>query len=200
MGTFSHDDVFAIKSLIASVEDQGNSLRPGLYNDYGTSRSYAVRYAPEGEMTCILLGAYGDLAFSNTDPNAQALYATLISLSSDEVSDDDIMNYIGLQPIPLSTFCGYDPAALNEAKLSATYMDCEAGPIPMELSEEENQRIRRLAQNGSVTLKANALDVTGGYTVYSFSDKEDNLIADITLYEGLLISRSDGMYHLNEEP
>ena len=49
MGALTHDDLFALESLIAAVEDQGRSLRPGLYSDFGTSRSYAVRYDASGE-------------------------------------------------------------------------------------------------------------------------------------------------------
>ena len=145
----------------------------------------------------MLLGAYGDLAFANTDPNAQALYASLLRLSSSDASDEDIMNAVGLRPVALSDFCGYNPAALNDAELTALFMDCEGGPIPMDLSEEEVERIRRLAQYGSVTLKANAIDVTGGYTAYRFSDGDDNTVADIALYNGLLYW-SDGMYCLKE--
>jgi|GEM_PF-1239736 len=197
MGALIHDDLFALESLIAAVEDQGRGQRPGLYCDFGTSCSYAVRYDAGGEPSCVLLGAYGDHAFANTDPNAQALYASLLRLSSPEASDEDIMSAVGLQPVALSDFCGYDPASLNDAELTALFMGCEGGPIPVDLSEEEAQRIRRLAQYGSVAIKANAIDVTGGYTAYRFSDRDDNTIADIALYGGLLYW-SDGMYRLME--
>ncbi len=198
VGEISFDDVFDLKSMIVSVEDQGRKMHAGGYNDYGTVSSFAVRYDHEDEPSCVLLGAWGDNAFTNTDPNAQGLYAALYRLLTGTEDIRQLMAYIGAQPVRLSDFLGYDPQALKTARISAVYNDCEAGPFPVELSTEDEAAIRQLALGGSVLLKANAVSVTGGYVDYIFTDENGQVIAVITLDHGLLYSR-DGMYYLDQK-
>lgn len=192
-GALSSDDALALASLAWSVEDHGRQMGAGTMLDYGVSANFAVRYDGDGVPACVLLSAYGARAFSNPDDDALALNFALAKLTAQGISDEELMRALGINPVSLPEFCGYDPAALYGATLTAQYMDCEEGPIPVELDDAEEQRIRNLALNGSVVMKANALEVTGGSTDYIFRDQNGEVVAVISLYDGLLFT-GDGMY------
>lgn len=195
-GALGSEELTALKSLVAAVEGQGDRLSPGQTLDYGTTRIYAVRYDADGTPDCVLLYAYGDNMFANTDYNAQALTLALARAFSDGAEFDPGQLPGGFQPVALSAFCGYDPAALANAAVSAVLIDCEAGPQALEVSDGEAESLRRLAREGRVTGKANALCTTGGYVVFAFTGADGGELASFSLYHGLLV-REDGMYTLD---
>ncbi|MBR6090611.1 MAG: hypothetical protein IKP86_11805, partial [Anaerolineaceae bacterium] len=124
-----HNDLFSIKSLIYSVEDQGSKSVPAA-NDAGTEKSFAVRYSKEGDPELILLGMSGDDLFENTDPNAQALYRILRVLFSGVTSyayDSLGMGPQGFIPVPFSEFTGLDEDILSKAEIKGFLSDCEEG-------------------------------------------------------------------------
>ena len=194
--TLTSDGLFDLKGLILTAQDQGSRTLPAA-NDAGTERSFAVLYDADGTANALLLGASGDDFFENTDVNAQALYQRLRQWFPQVTSYAGVggMGPIGFLPVSLRAFCGWPDFDADQAVITAAYMDCEAGSIPLELSETEEKDIRRLVSRAVVTGKANATFVTGGTAACFFYDQEGRCLASLELYHGLLVWR-DGMYTL----
>ena len=196
-GEIDHNSFFATESLIYDVEDQGSASTPAA-NDAGTERSYAIRYSKEGEPAFVLLGMSGDDFFENTDPNAQALYLRLRQLFPKVTSyayDTIGMGPKGFTPVPLADFIEINPYALTNAKVEKINNDCEEGPIPVEMTDEDIADLISLIQNGTVTGKADCIFSTGGWYSYYISDANGNWLGHIDLEDGLLL-RNDGHYFI----
>lgn len=194
-GTLSYSDLFALKSLIYSVEDQGSRSVPAA-NDAGTEKSYAVRYNTDGTAECILLGMSGDDYFENFDPNAQSLYLQLRLLFPNVTcyAYQTGMGPQGFAPVPFSEFTRMDADAVKTADIKAYLSDCEEGAIPLEITEQEKAELRSLVCNGMVTGKADCVVSTGGFNSYSFFDPEGNLLGIISIEDDLLVF-GDGHYY-----
>lgn len=192
VGKLDSGELFDLKSLVFSTEDQGHDSHPAA-NDAGTERSYAVQYDRDNRPRGILLGMSGDDCFENFDPDAQALYQRLRQLFPQVTSYGGNMGPAGFQPVSVKAFCGLDELDLNSLTVAAAYMDCEAGPQKLNVSEEDRLRLLDFIQNGKVTGKANATQTTGGSTSYSLFDPSGRFLASLELYQGLLV-RPDGMY------
>ncbi len=182
----SYDDMFSIKSLVYSVEDQGSKSVP-VANDAGTEKSYAVRYSKDGEPEFILLGMSGDDLFENFDPNAQALYLLLRRMFPAVTSYAGLMGPRGFVPVPLAEFLKLDPDAILNADIKAYLIDCEAGALQRDLTAENKAALISLIRTGRVTGKADCVVSTGGMTAYSFYDADDNWIGTVELEGGLLV-------------
>ena len=196
LGELDFNDLFALKSLIASVENRGDEAIPGA-NDAGTECSYAVRYGSDGAPECVLLGESGDSVFENLDPNAQALYLRLRELFPGVTCYGGLIGPAGFSPVPLLRFCGKEGLDLSGAVISAAVIGCESGPIPATLTPEEEAGLRALVTGGTVTGKANAESVTGNLTAVSFYSPEGTFLCSFTFYRGLLV-RPDGMYNIDK--
>ena len=94
---------------------------------------------------------------------------------------------------PVWKFCHGRRDGLETAVISCFTIDCEAGPVPGEISPEEAEDIRALAISGMITKKANDLSVTGGTWVYSFETPEGEHLLSVEMYGGLIVA-ADGMY------
>ncbi len=193
-GALSSEELFDLKGLIDSAEDQGKKSTPWM-NDAGTETSCAVRYDRDGNAEAILLGMTGDDLFENTDPNAQALYRRLRELFPGVTCYAGLIPDWGFAPVNIAQFLHLDAEKIANAQVRGALIDCEAGPIRETLSEAEQQEVIALTLQGIVTDKANATMVTGGTAVYSFYDAEDNYLGSIELYRGLLVT-NDGMYQI----
>ena len=194
--TLKHDDLFALKSLVSGTEDQGSKSVPAA-DDAGTEKSYAVRYSKEGEPSFILLGMSGDDMFENSDPTAQALYRMLRVLFPEVTTyayDSLGMSPRGFTPVPLAEFLELDVDAIMNAEIRGYLSDCEAGPIPLELTAEDKAGLISLIENGIVTGKADCIVSTGGFNVYDFFDTAGNWIGSVAIEDELLI-RGEGHYY-----
>ncbi len=198
IGQLKGKELFDLKSLIFSTEDQGHASYPAA-NDAGTECSYAVLYDRENNAQCILLGMSGDDCFENFDPDAQALYRYLRQIFPQVTCYGGNIGPVGFQPVPIRVFCGLEGLDLDSLVISGFFVDCEAGPCKLNISEEDRLYLLRLIQYGKVTGKANATMVTGGTTCYDVSDPSGGFLASLELYQGLLV-RSDGMYFIIAEP
>ena len=192
IGLLSSDDLFTLKSLVASVMPQDGNPTPWAC-DAGTESMYAVRYGADGAAEHVLLAMTGDDYFENKDPNAQALYVYMHRLFTLTSYADMRSGAWGFQPVSLAAFCGFEGLDLKDAVVAAQYNDCESGPQALEISETEEKALRRLAAEGRVTGKANATTTTGGTVSIVFRDPEGQYLCSFELYHGLLV-RSDGMY------
>ena len=97
------------------------------------------------------------------------------------------------EAIPVWKFFHGDPDLLETAVIMGSTLDCEAGPIPTEVPEEEQEELRTLAMYGVVTGRQSDEMVTGGTWLYSFETPEGKHIMTVELYRGLLVG-PDGMY------
>ncbi|MBQ9009005.1 MAG: hypothetical protein IJ088_06715 [Clostridia bacterium] len=195
LGQLEEDDRFAILSLVSDVGTQSGVKGFGGC-DMGTENTCAVRYSREGTPEFILLGQSGDRCYENTDPSAQALYRWARRLFPGircYAYGDVGIGPQGYEARPLATFLNISESVLDGAEISCMDMDCEAGPIPVELSEEESAALRELLRSGMVTGKANSLSVTGGTRAYVLRQPDGTWIGSVDLYGGLLV-RGDGMY------
>lgn len=191
-----HDDLFSIKSLVYSVEDQGSKAIPAA-NDAGTEKSYAVRYSVDSEPEIILLGMSGDDWFENIDPNAQALYLLLRRMFPAVTSYAyGPIGPVGFTPASLASFIGLDADAVLNAKVEGYLIDCEEGPIPLELTAEDEAALIYVIRNAKVTGKADCVVSTGGMASYSFYDADDKLIGTVDFEDGLLLG-PDGRYYID---
>ena len=95
--------------------------------------------------------------------------------------------------IPVWQFCRGDYSLLETAVITGSTLDCEAGPIPYEITGEEAEELRTLAMYGVVTGRENDEMVTGGTWLYTFETPEGEYIMTVELYRGLLVG-TDGMY------
>ena len=194
-GRIDGDDLFDLKGLVNCAEDRGRDTEY-VADDAGIEFSYAAQYDSDGLTGIVLLGASGDECFENTDPNAQALYLWLRKTFPDIPSyayDDSGMGPKGFQPVPVIEFLKMQDLDLTGATVTCYAVDCEAGLIESEVSDEDREWILDLLKNGTVTGKANATMVTGGTWVYIINDAEGNDIGSVELYRGLLVM-NDGMY------
>ena len=193
MGKLSREDLSAMKSLISSVPTPEG--RPaGWMCDAGTESSYAVRYDRQGNAEAVLLGMTGDDFLENTDPGAQSLYRKLhnrfpfVRSYCGETSES-----WGFRPVSIAEFCHMEKIDWNSVMVTAWHTDCEAGPREVEITEDEAKQVIEDMKNAVVTGKENAISVTGGTTVFCFTDSSGNTLGTIELYGGLLVM-NDGMY------
>ena len=196
VGKLDSDELFDLKSLIGSVEDQGwdcEAVSEGAGGEY----SVAVTADEDGNEWRILLGMSGDSKFENTDPNAQALYRWLRETFPNVTCFGGEAGPKGFQPVSLIDFCGWQDIDFEHAVITGYDTDCEAGPIEFEVTGENREEIIQFVLSRKVTGKANATLVTGATTVYTFCDEQGNYLAALELYRGLLVCR-DGMYTLGK--
>ena len=102
-------------------------------------------------------------------------------------------------PCSVSEFFSIQEINPETVVITAAEIDCEEGPIETAVTEEDRLWILDLAERGVITGQENGLSVTGGTTVYSFSDAAGNYLGSIELYKGLAVGR-DGMYNMSLPP
>ena len=115
-----------------------------------------------------------------------------LSASEDAVPEDAGTES---EPIPVwKFFHALSPEGLDTAVITCFLSDCEEGPIPQELSEEDEKFVRDLAINGVVTDLASEISVTGGTWIYTFTSTEGKYLLSVELYKGMLVGPY-GMYN-----
>ena len=83
---------------------------------------------------------------------------------------------------------------LETAVITGTITDCESGPIPCEVTEDEAKSIRMLALYGVVTGRESDMMVTGGTRLFTFETPAGEYLMTIEMYMGHLVG-NDGMYN-----
>ena len=188
-GTVSHATLSDIISLVNTVPMQ-KVVTHSCACDAGTQTSYAIRKDRDGKVEIIVLGMAGDDTFENTDPAAQSLYKSLISLfrSVKSYAGEGNIAPAGFQTVDVLSFCGYNGVDLTKYTMTAYANDCETGASETEpgLSEREIMRM-------TVTGKQNSMSTTGNTVTYCFTDASGNTVAAFEFFNGLLVC-SDGMY------
>ena len=111
----------------------------------------------------------------------------------DEDYDPDESEPDSAEAVPVWKFCHGLREGLETAVITGYTIDCEEGPIPYEMTEEETENVRRIAIDGVIAGKENDMSVTGGTWVYHFETPEGKSLLSIEMYKGLIVS-VDGMY------
>ena len=189
VGTISDAALTDIISLVKTVPAQ-KVISHSYACDAGVQTSYAVRKSRDGKAEIIVLGMAGDDTFENTDPAAQSLYKTLLSLfrSVKSYAGEENIAPAGFQAVDMLSFCGYQGVDLTKYTMTAYANDCETGASETEpgLSAQEIMRM-------TVTGKQNSISTTGNTITYCFTDSDGTVVAAFEFYNGLLV-RSDGIY------
>ena len=94
---------------------------------------------------------------------------------------------------PWKFFHAVSADPLETAVITGSTTDCEEGPVPFEIGEDEAEEIRALAMYGVVTGRVNEMMVTGGTWLYTFETPEGEYLMTVEMYQGLLVG-NDGMY------
>lgn len=189
-GQISGEELMNLKSLIATVPVQTIQTETFVC-DAGVHTSYACRRVRDGQTEVITLGKSGDDLFENTDPSAQTLYRSLISMFPNiESYDGEQFAPAGFQRTGIAEFCGYEKDDLSSLEVLAYINDCETG-----LSETEADKTVTEILSLWVTGKVNSLSVTGNTVCYHLVNPEGTVIA-IFEFCGDLLVRADGMYAL----
>ena len=114
--------------------------------------------------------------------------------SDDSDDSGDTEDTVSSEEIPVWKFfhaVSADP--LETAVITGSTTDCEEGPVPFEIGEDEAEEIRALAMYGVVTGRVNEMMVTGGTWLYTFETPEGEYLMTVEMYQGLLVG-NDGMY------
>lgn len=189
MGSISSGKLSDIISLVNTVSAQ-KVVSHSYACDAGTYTSYAIRKDRDGKPEIIVLGMAGDDTFENTDPAAQSLYQTLLTLFRNVKSyaGEENISPAGFQPVDILSFCGYDRIDLTRYIMTAFVNDCETGASQTEpgLSAQEIMCM-------TVTGKQSSMSTTGNTITYRFTVSDGTVMAAFEFYNGLLVC-SDGMY------
>lgn len=189
-GSVSQKDLFDIKGLIATCENQAVTYTPAAC-DAGMQTALAYRTNQAGEVECIILGASGDSMYENTSPAAQALYTLLRNTFPGVCSfPGDGMGPQGFEERDLFTFLNIPSGEALPCTLTAAWLDCESGEeaIPATQTVASLQRL-------SVTGMKSAAIPTGNITLYRLYDEQGNFIAAISFYGDLLLTEH-GLYYV----
>lgn len=182
--------------MISALESD-SFIAYGGAEDAGLQTSTAVRYSSDGTREIIFLGYSGNEARENKDANAQALYALLRRWFPDVTDYDGYENMSpkGFESVSLCEFIGFLGAIPDDAKIEAYDCDCEAGLIPREISESEEEELIAKFSRLIVTGKHDAVCVTGGTKLFTVKTASGERLFSIETYNGLLV-RNDGMYDI----
>ena len=178
--------------------------------DDGAEYIYAVRKNQDGDMEAVLLGVAGSRVYENTDPAAKTMYQFMwrILRGTEFGSDWPVFGYAaqpvaprGESMVSVKEFFHLKDFNAEELKVTAVMTDCEEGLIPVQMTEEDAERIRVLADRGVVIGKRDSWVVTGGTTIYDLRDAAGNEIGQIETSEhDSLAVAADGMYQLSILP
>ena len=95
--------------------------------------------------------------------------------------------------VPVWKFCHGLRDGLDTAVITGYQTDCEEGLIPIEMTPEEIEDVRRIAMNGMITGKVSDEMRTGGTWVYVFETPGGKHLLSIEMFGGM-IAGSEGMY------
>lgn len=188
-GAISHTKLSDIVSLVKTVPAQ-EVVPQSFACDAGTQTAYAVRKDRDGRVEIIVLGMAGDDTFENTDPAAQSLYKSMLSLFEHVkafAGEKDVAP-AGFAKADILSFCGYEGVDLTQYTLTAWANDCETGA-----SETEPAMSAADIMRMTVIGKQNSMSTTGNTVTYCFTDAAGSTIAAFEFCNGLLV-RPDGMY------
>ena len=183
--------------------------------DVGQEAVYGLRKNGSEEEESVLLGMAGSYIYENPSPEAQRLYLFMWRLMAlDEIFNAHGISYAtegvsprGFRGVTVREFYGLADGDLNTAAVSAAWLDAEGGPAKAELSPEEIEAIRSLADRGMIIRKENDWNMPEDILTCTFTDERGNDLGQIRLFsyteytneEGENIIRTlaagnDGMY------
>ena len=205
--------------ISAIPQSEGKPRKTGI--DIGQEGVWALRKNESGEEESVLLGMSGSYAYENPSPDAQRLYLFMWrALSSNEIFTADSIGYAaedvsprGFQGVTVREFFGLSDGDFSSASVSAVYRDADCGPETKELTSEEVNSLRALAEYGMVIRKESVWDMPEDVLTCTYTDAQGNTLGEIRLFtytvetneEGenilqTLAVADDGMYQFALEP
>lgn len=193
IGALPEDILSDVLRLVACVS--ASDTEPvGAADDAGTQLSCAARSSASGERELIMLGISGDFLLVNTDPAAQALYAVLREYFPDVTDyEGESIAPRGFAEQSLLAFCGITQVIPEDVSVEVCSLDCESGPVPLDVSAEQAADFLARLPRMRVTGMKNCFCVTGGTTIWTVNTASGEHIASFEFYGDALV-RSDGMY------
>ena len=221
-GSLMNDAWFSdvVPGMVAAIpQPEGTPRSTGI--DAGQEGVWGIRKNRDGEEESVLLGMAGSSLYENPSPDAQRLYLFMWRLLTlNEIFNAGGFGYAaegvspqGFRGIPVREFYGLAGGCLDGASVSAVWQDADGGPAEAELSPEETENIRALAERGMVIRKESVWHMPEDVLTCTFSDAQGNCLGEIRLFtyalgmneEGENILRTlavadDGMYQVALEP
>ncbi len=188
-----------VPDMVAAVPQPAEKPRKtGI--DVGQEAVWGVRKNENGGEESVLLGMTGSYMYENPSPDAQRLYLFMWRLLvNDEIFDADSIGYAtegvspeGFRGIPVREFYGLAEGDLRKASVTAARPDAEGGPAEKELSPEEIEEVRELAERGMVILKENARHMPQDVLTYTFRDEQGKELGQIRLFTDAGETDEDG--------
>ena len=206
-----------LKVMVENVPvEEGSPKKTGI--DIKEQAVYALRPGEDNQPESVLLGMAGSSLFENRDPGAQMMYGwmwrklNLLEIFGSSAGFASAIEPKGFEAVSVKEFFGLKDGT-EEAVITAEMTDCEEGLIPVEMTPEETEQIRKLARLGLVTGKRNSMNTTGGTMIYRFRDAQGNDLGRIETYETeavpdgwggetkeVLAVANDGMYRIALRP
>ena len=183
--------------------------------DVGQEAVWGLRKNERGEEESVLLGMAGSYVYENPSPDAQRLYLFMWRMMVlDEIFHSYGVCYAtesvspqGFRGVTVREFYSLADGDLSKARITAAWLDGEDGPEEKELSPEEMETIRTLAERGMIIRKENTWFMPQDVLTYIFTDEQGSELGRIRLFsyaesadeEGELTIRTlaageDGMY------
>lgn len=158
--------------------------------DVGQEGVWGLRKNENGEEESVLLGMAGSYVYENPSPDAQRLYLFMWRLLvNDEVFNARGFGYAaedvspaGFRGIPVREFYGFAEGDLSRSSVRAVWEDAEDGPEEKELTPEETEELRALAERGMVIRRENAWIMPEDTLTCTFTDEQGKELGRIRLF------------------
>lgn len=183
--------------------------------DVGQEEVRGLRKTADGKEESVLLGMDGSYMYENPSPDAQRLCLFMWRLMSlNEVFNAYGAYYgtesvapAGFRGITVREFYGLADGDFSKASVSAVYLDAEGGPAEKQLTPEETEELRTLAERGMIIRKENRWSMPEDVLTCTFTDEQGKDLGQIRLFtytaetneegENILVTLAaadDGMY------
>ena len=167
--------------------------------DAGLEAVFGLRKNAAGEEESVLLGMAGSYMYENPSPDAQRLYLYMWRLMTlDEIFSvsggyaAEQTSPQGFRGVPVREFYGLADGDLGKASVSAVYLDAEGGPREKELTPEEAEELRALAERGMIIRKENRWSMPEDVLTCTFTDEQGKELGQIRLFSYTVKTNEDG--------
>ena len=188
-----------VPDMVAAVPQPAERPRKTGIN-VGQEAVWGLRKNKNGGEESVLLGMAGSYMYENPSPDAQRLYLFMWRLlANNEIFNARGISYAtegvspeGFRGIPVREFFGLAEGDLSKASVTASRPDAGGRPAEEELSPQEIEKIRELAERGMVILKENARQMPRDVLTCTFTDEQGKELGQIRLFTQTVESEEGG--------
>ena len=200
-GTLTNDAWFAtdVPAMLDAIpRPEERPRKTGI--DVGVEAVYGLRKNAAGEEESVLLGMAGSYMYENPSPDAQRLYQYMWRLMTlDEIFGIYGVGYAeektspqGFRGVTVREFYGLADGELGKASVSAVYLDAEGGPQEKELTPEEAEELRALAERGMIIRKENRWSMPEDVLTVTYTDEQGKELGQIKLFSYTVKTNEEG--------